>query len=95
MTHGQERIHVTAILWIVANETKLPPMFVFEGNPFRLVVKNQKHSLVKRKQFFCILSKRLGIMKKKRLFFLRKYTNFDLKKTMLVLDDDLIHKIKG
>ena len=32
MTHGQERIHVTAILWILANGTMLPPMFVFEGN---------------------------------------------------------------
>ena len=28
-THGQEKMHVTAILCIIADGTKLPPMLVF------------------------------------------------------------------
>ena len=52
MTHGQERIHVTAILWIVANGTKIPPMFVFEGNLFRLVGKKSKAFFIKKKTIF-------------------------------------------
>ena len=30
-THEQEKIHVTAILWIGTDGTKLPPMLVFKG----------------------------------------------------------------
>ena len=32
-TYGHEGIHVTAILWIVVDSTKLLPMFVFKGQP--------------------------------------------------------------
>ena len=52
-THGQERIHVTAILWIVADGTKLPPMLVFKGKQDGRVEKRlHKNSLVKEKKIF-------------------------------------------
>ena len=67
MTHDQERIHVTAILWIVANETKLLPMFLFEGNPFKLVVKKSKAFFSKKKTFFLHIIKK-GLKKMKILW---------------------------
>ena len=33
-THGQERVHVTSILWILSDGSELPPMLVFKGKPF-------------------------------------------------------------
>ena len=32
-THGQDKVRVTAILWIVVDGTKLPPMLIFKGEP--------------------------------------------------------------
>ena len=32
-THGQDKVRVTAILWIVTDGTKLPPMLIFKGEP--------------------------------------------------------------
>ena len=32
-SHGQDKIRVTSILWIVADSTKLPPMLTFKGEP--------------------------------------------------------------
>ena len=99
-THGQERVHVTAILWIVADGTKLPPVLVFKGKPFGRVEKRiQKHPLVKSEQIFAYCQKKAWnnetIMKKWIIDVWRKYTYFDLKKnTMLVLDDASMHKIK-
>ena len=31
--HGQEKVHFTAILCIIADGTKLPPMLIFKGQP--------------------------------------------------------------
>ena len=39
--HGQERVHVTVILWIIADEIKPPLMLVFKGKPFWQVEKIQ------------------------------------------------------
>ena len=33
-THGQERVHITTIQWIVADGTKLPHMLVFKRKTF-------------------------------------------------------------
>ena len=32
-THGQEKVHVTAILCIIADASKVPRMLVFKGQP--------------------------------------------------------------
>ena len=32
-TYGQDKVRVTAILWIVAEGTKLLPMLIFKGEP--------------------------------------------------------------
>ena len=44
-THGQERVHVTSILWIVSDGSKLPPMLVFKGKPFGRVDKRIQKNL--------------------------------------------------
>ena len=45
-TRGKERVHVTAILWIIADGAKLPPMLVFKGKLFGRVEKRiQMHPL--------------------------------------------------
>ena len=31
--HGQEKVHITTILCIITDCTKLPPMLVFKGQP--------------------------------------------------------------
>ena len=41
-THGQERVHITVILWMVAYATKLSPMCVFKGKPFGRIEKESK-----------------------------------------------------
>ena len=44
-THGQDKVRVTAILWIVADCTKLPPMLTFKGEPNGRIAKNLKNIL--------------------------------------------------
>ena len=46
-THGQEKVRITAILWIVADGTKLPPMLIFKGEPNGRITKElEKYPLV-------------------------------------------------
>ena len=50
-THEQERIHVTEILWIIADGTKISPMLLFKGKPEgRVERRPHKNSLVKDKE---------------------------------------------
>ena len=52
-THRQEKISVTAILWIIADGTKLPPMLVFKGKSDSRVERSlNKNWLVKDKKVF-------------------------------------------
>ena len=44
-THGQEKVHVTAILCIIADGIKLPPMLVFKGQPEGRVEMKEKKIL--------------------------------------------------
>ena len=91
-THGQEKVRVTVILWIVADDTKLPPDLVFKGNPNGRVAKElEKHPLVKCKQLFSFWQKKAwnnkDVVKKLINVVWRKYAHFKLKKkNMLVLD---------
>ena len=56
-TYEQERIHVTAILWIIADCTKLPQMLVFKGQANgREERRLHKNSLVKDYKSNCLLS---------------------------------------
>ena len=58
-THGQEKVRVTAILWIVADRTKLPPMLIFKGEPNGRIAKQlEKHPLVESKQVFAYWHKK-------------------------------------
>ena len=98
-THGQERIHVTTILWIVTDCTKLPPMLVFKSQKdCRVERRLHKNSLVKEKKIFSYCQPKawnnMKIMKKWIDEVWRKYSHFVLKKDMmLVMDDALMHKI--
>ena len=50
-TYDQEKIRVTAILSIVADDTKLPQILIFSGHPNRLIAKEiQKIPLAEDKQ---------------------------------------------
>ena len=44
-THGQERVYVPSILWILSDGSKLPPMLVFKGKPFVQVDKRLQKNL--------------------------------------------------
>ena len=57
-THGQEKVHVTAILCIIADGTKLPPMLVFKGQPEGRVEKKIKTSSNTKSENICLLSKK-------------------------------------
>ena len=98
-THGQEKIHVTAILWIIADGTKLPPMLVFKGQPDGRVERRlNKNWFVKDKKVFAYCQPKAWnnqtIMKKWINEVWRKYSYFIVKKeTMLVMDDASMHKI--
>ena len=98
-THGQEKVRVTVILWIVADGTKLPPVVVFKGNPNGRVAKElEKHPLVESKQLFAFWQNKAwnnkDVMKKWINVVWRKYAHFKLKKkNMLVLDEASVHKI--
>ena len=80
--HNQERVHVTAVIWIVANLIKLPRILVFKVKPFRRVEKIQEHPLVKIKQIFAYCQKSLKnesikimdirVLEKVHLFWLKK-----------------------
>ena len=55
--HGQERIHLIGILWIVGNGSKLPTILVFKSQPDGRVQRRlNKNSLVKDKKGICLLS---------------------------------------
>ena len=98
-THGQEKVRVIVILWIVADGTKLPPVVVFKGNPNGRVAKElEKHPLVESKQLFAFWQNKAwnnkDVMKKWINVVWRKYAHFKLKKkNMLVLDEASVHKI--
>ena len=98
-THGQEKVRVTVILWIVADGTKLPPVVVFKGNPNGRVAKElEKHPLVESKQLFAFWQNKAwnnkDVMKKWINVVWRKYAHFKLKKkNMLVLDIASVHRI--
>ena len=100
-THGQERVHVTAILWIVADGTKLPPMLVFKGiSGGRVEKRIQKHSLVKDRKIFAYCQPKAWnneyIMRVWISEVWRKYCYFKLQKdTMLVMDDASMHKLEN
>ena len=62
-SHLQERIHVSEILWIEADSTKLQPMLVFKGQLNDRVEKRlDKNSLVKDKTVFTYCQPRNGII---------------------------------
>ena len=44
-THRQQKVHVTAILCIIADAAKLSPMLVFKGQPEGRVEKKIKKNL--------------------------------------------------
>ena len=98
-THRQEKIHVTAILWIIADGTKLPQMLVFKGQPDGRVERRlNKNWFVKDKKVFAYCQLKAWnnrtIMKKWINEVWRKYSYFVVKKeTMLVMDDASLHKI--
>ena len=51
--HSRDKVRVTAILWIVVDGTKLPPMLIFKGEPNGRIAKElEKHPLVESKQVF-------------------------------------------
>ena len=64
-THSRIIVHVTAILWIVADGTKLPLMLLFKGNIFWMSWKKN----LKANKYLHML-KKLGTMK---VFFLMDY----------------------
>ena len=45
-THGQQKVHVTAILCIIADATKLPPKLVFKGQSEGRVVKKINKNII-------------------------------------------------
>ena len=98
-THRQEKFHVTAILWIIADGTKLPQMLVFKGQPDGRVERRlNKNWFVKDKKVFAYCQLKAWnnrtIMKKWINEVWRKYSYFVVKKeTMLVMDDASLHKI--
>ena len=98
-THEQEKIHVTTILWIIADGTKLPPMLAFKGQPDGRVERRlNKNWFVKDKKVFAYCQSKAWnnqtIMKKWINEVWRKYSYFIVKKeTMLVMDDASMHKI--
>ena len=54
-THGKDKVQITAILWIVANGSKLPPMLIFKGEPNRRIAKElEKHPLEKANKYLLI-----------------------------------------
>ena len=60
-THGQERIHITAILWIVADDAKILPMLVYKGQPNGRVERGlHKNLLVNDKRYLLIANLRHG-----------------------------------
>ena len=80
-THGQERIHVTAILWIVTNGTKLPPMLVFKDQQDDRVERRlHKNSLIKEKKILAYCQPKawnnMTITKKWIDEVWRKYSHF-------------------
>ena len=56
-THGQEKVHVTAVLCIIADDTKLPPMLVLKGQPEGRIEKKKTSSNTKSENI-CLLSKK-------------------------------------
>ena len=100
-THGQEKVRVTAVLWIIADGTKLPPVLVFKGKPDGRIAKELgKHPLVESKQVFSYWHRKAwnneDIMMKWINAVWRKYAHFKLKKkNMLILDDASMHKTPG
>ena len=55
--HWQERIHVTTILWIVADGPKLYPILVFKSQEMVELRENAiKNSLVKDKKYLLIIN---------------------------------------
>ena len=62
--HGQEKVHVTAILCIIADATKLP-MLVFIGQHEGRVEKKIFKKILKYKviKYLLIIEEKLGIMK--------------------------------
>ena len=44
-THGQDTVRVVAILWIVADDTKFPPMLIFKNEPNGRIAKELENIL--------------------------------------------------
>ena len=58
-SHGQDSVRVTAILWIVVDKTKLPPILIFKGELNGGIAKElEKHPLVENKQVFAYWHKK-------------------------------------
>ena len=52
-THSQDKVRVTAILLIVADDTKLQPMLIFKGEHNGIIaIELEKHPLAESKQVF-------------------------------------------
>ena len=62
-TEGKDKARVTAILWIVADGTKLSPMLIFKDEPNRRIAKElERHPLVESKDVFSYWHKKSRIM---------------------------------
>ena len=89
-THGQDKVRVTAVLWIVEVGTKLAPMLIFKGEPNGRIVKDiEKQLLVESKQVFAYWHKKAwnnaDIMKKWVNAVWRRYAHFKFKRRICSL----------
>ena len=80
-------MHVTAILCIIADGTKLPPRLAFKGQPGgRVEKKIKKHPLIQSQKIFAYCQRKTWnnetIMKRWISDIWRKYSYFDLKKKL-------------
>ena len=84
--HGQEKVHVTAILCIIADSTKLP-MLVFKGqHEGRVEKKIKKNHQIQSQKIFAYYQRKAWnnetIIKRWISDIWRKYSYFDLKKKL-------------
>ena len=98
-THNK-KIHYTVILWIVADDTRLPPMLLFKIHQEEKMKNNLKASYDQRTKDIFILStkdlKKWLIMKLWISEVWRKYIHFEIwKDIMFVIDDSSIHMIEN